>query len=135
MTAIADDIAKLKEEISQCNPESIYNMDETGLNYRLLPRKMYAHRTEKNVRGTKSMKSKDRVMLYVATNATGTQSAIITDCIGSSENPRCFGQNEAKREIKYFNQKKAWSDTGTFTKWCNEVFLLHIRSKTREKIY
>ena len=54
-------------------------MDETGLNFRLLPRQTYVHKMEKSVRGTKSMKSKDRVTLYIATNATGTKSAIEHD--------------------------------------------------------
>ena len=85
-------------------------MDETGLNYRLLPRRTFVHRMEKNVRGTKAMKSKDCVTLYVATNATRTRKVPLS-MIGTSENPRCFGQNQAKRKFKYFNQKKALSDT------------------------
>jgi len=48
-------------------------MDETGRNFRLLLRQTYVHKTSKNVRGTKSMESNDRVTLYIATNATGSQ--------------------------------------------------------------
>jgi hypothetical protein len=59
LTPVADDIARLCEEISHYDPENVYNMDETGLNFCLLPRQTYVHKAEKNVRGTKSMKSKD----------------------------------------------------------------------------
>jgi len=33
---VADEIACLQNEISKCDPEFGYNMDETGLNYRFL---------------------------------------------------------------------------------------------------
>jgi len=38
LIAVADDIAKLQEEISNYHPENVYSMDETGLNFHLLPR-------------------------------------------------------------------------------------------------
>ena len=84
--AVADGIARLRAEISKYDPENVYNMDETGLNYHLLPRQTYVHRSEKNVRGTKNMKAKDRVTLYVATNSTGSQKVPLA-MIGSSKNP------------------------------------------------
>jgi hypothetical protein len=34
----------------------------------------------------------------------------------------------------YFDQNKAWSDTRTFTHWFYEVFLPHVRSKTKDKV-
>jgi hypothetical protein len=79
------DLTRLREEISHYDPESVYNMDETGLNFRLLPRQTYVHKAEKNVRGTKSMKSKDRVTLYIATNVTESQKVPLS-MIGSSKN-------------------------------------------------
>jgi transposase-like protein len=133
LIAVADGIAKVREEISNYHPENVYNMDETGLNFRLLPRQTYVHKTEKNVRGTKSMKSKDRVTLYIATNATGSQKVPLS-MIGNSKNPRCFGRQQEKRKLIYFDQSKAWSDTRTFTRWFHEVFLPHIRSNTKDKV-
>ena len=133
LAAVADGIASLREEISHFDPENVYNMDETGLNFRLLPRQTYVHRTEKNVRGTKSMKSKDQVTLYIATNATGSRKVPLS-MIGSLKNPRCFGRRQERRKFVYFDQNKAWSDTRTFTRWFYELFLPHVRSKTKDKV-
>ncbi len=58
LTAVVDGIARLHEEISHYDPENVYNMDETGLNFRLLPRQTYVHKAENNVRRTKSMSQK-----------------------------------------------------------------------------
>jgi hypothetical protein len=90
LIGVADAIAKLREEISKYPPEHVYNMDETGLKFRLLPRQTSMHKTEKNVRGSKSMKYKDCVTLYTATNATGSQKVPLS-MIGNSKHPRCFG--------------------------------------------
>jgi len=72
LAALADGIASLRQEISNYDPENVYNMDESGLNFCLLPRQTYIHKSEQNVRGTKSMKVKDHITLYIATNATGS---------------------------------------------------------------
>jgi len=53
--------------------ENVYNMDETGLLYKCLPNRSYVSEDEvKTARGTKLMKAKDRVTLYVCTNADGS---------------------------------------------------------------
>jgi len=132
LIALADGIEKLLEEISNYHPENVYIMDETGLNFHLLPRQTYVHKTEKNVRGTESLKSKDRVTLYIATNATGSQKVPLS-MIGNSKNTRCFRQKQEKRKLRYFDQSKDWSNTCTFTCWFHEVFLPHIQSTTKDK--
>lgn len=50
--------------------DQVYNCDETGLYFRLLPRKTLAAATEKSAPGMTS--SKDRVTLMACLNATGT---------------------------------------------------------------
>jgi len=47
LIGVADGIAKLREEISNYPPEHVYNMDETGLNFYLLPRQTYVHKMDK----------------------------------------------------------------------------------------
>jgi hypothetical protein len=73
--AIAEGLASLRELMAGYDPDHIYNVDETGLFYRLLPRRTYTSLLEskKSVRGTKGMKAKDRLSIYICTNATGTQ--------------------------------------------------------------
>ncbi len=48
-------------------------MDETGLFFKLLPNRSYVKEDKvKSARGTKLMKAKDRVTLYVTANASVT---------------------------------------------------------------
>jgi len=77
--AVADGIACLQNTIAEYSPENVYNMDETGLNFRLLPRQTYVQKSVFFLRGTKSMKAKDRLTLYICTNATGSQSTSCND--------------------------------------------------------
>ena len=62
-SAIKKGIAEMKRVLLAFDLDAIYNMDETGLFYRLLPRKLYVFKDDKStVRGTKEMKAKDRIM-------------------------------------------------------------------------
>jgi hypothetical protein len=79
------------------------------------------------------MKSKDHVTLYMATIATGSQKVPLS-MIGNSKNPQCFGRQQEKCKLTYFDQSKAWSDTHTFTRCFHEVFLPHIQSTTKDKV-
>ena len=50
--------------------EQLYNCDETGLCYRMLPSRTLASRSEKEASGMKNQK--DRVTLMACCNTTGT---------------------------------------------------------------
>ena len=69
------EMAKLREQLEEQNfePDNIFNMDETGLFYRAMPARTYLAPDEsrKTVRGTKSLKAKDRVTVLFCVNATG----------------------------------------------------------------
>ena len=71
--------------------ENIFNVDETGTFFRLLPKRTYLSTAEnrKTARGTKAMKAKDRVSAYMCTNATGTGKVPIA-IIGKSKSLGCF---------------------------------------------
>jgi hypothetical protein len=58
--------------IVKYKPENVYNMDESGLFFKVLPNKSYVLKTEKRcVRGTRAMKeTKARISIFVCTNAT-----------------------------------------------------------------
>ena len=123
-------MAAIRAKIKQFDPNYVYNMDETGLFFKVLPNRSYVKQEDvKTVRGTKLMKAKDRVTLYVTTNATGTDKVPLS-LIGKSKNPRCFRNKTLK--LKYYNQAKAWSDSKVFKKWW-EAFRLYIRSRTNRK--
>lgn len=134
---IKEAIEALNELILQFDAECVYNMDETGLLFKLLPNHTYVkHENAKDARGNKLMNQKDRMSLYLATNLTGSDKIPIA-AIGKSATPRCFKarlQTAGKLPIKYFHQKKAWSDGPTFVAWFKEVFLPHIRRRTNKKV-
>ena len=67
--------------------DSIFNCDETGLNYRQLPEKTLAASFERSVDERK--KNKERVTLNVCSNASGTIKLPL-HLIGKAKKPRCF---------------------------------------------
>ena len=91
LDGIKEAIEKIRETLERFDAECIYNWDETGLYFKLLPSATYTSKSEnrKNVRGTKAQKAKERVTLITCTNATGTHKIPLA-MIGKPANPRCF---------------------------------------------
>ena len=73
---------KLQEILANYQPEDIFNADETGLFFRLLPNQTLASSSRK---GTK--KDKERITVLLTTNATGTIK-LKPLIIGKSAQPR-----------------------------------------------
>jgi hypothetical protein len=82
-------LEKLYELIASYDPENVYNMDETGLFFQILPRYSLLMPNEdiSSTRGKK--KAKDRVSLIVCANATGTHK-IPCSLIGKPKTPACI---------------------------------------------
>lgn len=120
----------LRNKLAKFAIENIFNCDETGLFFRQLPSRSYVLRSEdlKVVRGVKNMQAKDRVTLYICTNATGFRVPIAV--IGKSAKPNCFSTRPLPPGVNYYSQNRAWSDTTTMRKWFYDCFLPTIRSKT-----
>jgi hypothetical protein len=113
--------------IAQYDPKNVYNMDETGLLFHLLPRFSLLMPDEdiSTTRGKK--KSKDRVSLIVYANAMGTHKIPCT-LIGKPKAPACI--KDRQWHVPYFSQTKAWMDVKTCWKWFNEVFLPEVKKRT-----
>ncbi len=108
----------------------IFNCDETGLYYKLLPNKTLAAHFGKNADGRKSQK--ERVTINACANASGTIKLPLL-LIGKSKNPRCF--KNIKRDqlpLIYENQSNAWVNTEIFTKWFHGSFVPIVQKKLRE---
>lgn len=123
-------LGKLKEletQIETFNVENIYNMDETGLFYRMVPNYTLLMPDEdiSTARGKKVQK--DRVTLSVCCNATGSHK-IPLHMIGKPAKPACIVGREWP--LIYHNQKRAWMDRAVFMKWFDEVFYPEVRRKT-----
>jgi hypothetical protein len=105
--------------IAQYDPENVYNMDETGLFFCLLPRYNLLMPDEDISTTRRKKKSKDQVSLIVCANAVGTHK-IPCALIGKPEAPACI--KDRQWLVPYFSQAKAWMDVETCWKWFNEVF-------------
>ena len=73
--------------LSQYLSHQIFNADETGLNYKLLPKRSLTAGTEQRVDGYKE--AKDRVTILACANVSGSIRLPLT-IIGKSNRPRCF---------------------------------------------
>ncbi|CAG8609662.1 3925_t:CDS:2 [Gigaspora rosea] len=103
---------KLRELLSQYNPDDIYNADETGLFYRLLLNQMIS---KKAIAGKK--KDKSRITILLCANSTGSDK-FRSLVIGSSKKPRSFnGINRSQLPANYRNNEKAWMRCDIWENW------------------
>lgn len=65
--AAAEGMQKVRAACRDYELENIFNVDETGLQYKILPKRTYLASLEnrKTARGTKDMKAKERVSAYM----------------------------------------------------------------------
>ena len=107
--------------------DHIFNCDETGLYFRLLPDKTLAASFEKTAGGRK--KAKDRVTINACSNASG-MIKLPLHLIGKSKRPRCFkGLKMDLLPLKYSSQKNAWMNSELFHDWFHQDFVPYVRSK------
>lgn len=106
---ISDNAASILE---QYGPSDIYNADETGLFYEMLPS------TTLDLRGQRchgGKHSKKRVTVLLCANMEGTDKRPPL-VIGKSAKPRCF-KGSRGLPVKYVANKKAWITRSIFTEW------------------
>ena len=111
--------------------EQIYNCDETGLYYRMLPEKTLAARSENEAPGMK--KQKERITLMACSNATGSHKLPLM-FVGKAQNPRCFKHvNKSALPVKYYAQMNAWVDSVIFADWFHKEFVPAVKKHMSEK--
>ena len=80
--------------------DQVFNCDETGLNFKMLPSKSLAARTETAAPGYKC--SKERVTILACSNATANHKMDLA-MIEKSKNPRAFKTiSKHALPVKYF---------------------------------
>ena len=108
----------------------IFNCDETGLYYKLMPQKTLASSFEKSADGRKTQK--DRVTINACANASGTIKLPLL-LIGKSKNLRCFKHiNRDNLPVIYSNQSNAWVNAVIFAEWFHEKFVPAVQKHLRE---
>ena len=81
--------------------KDIFNLDETGVFYKMLLNSTHVLRGETCTGGKRA---KDRLTLLVGASAEGEKLPLLA--IGRHAKPRCF--KNAKVPMKYVSNKKAW---------------------------
>lgn len=101
---------------SKYEKDNIYNADETGLFYELMPASTY------NIFGSQnksSSKSKKRVTVLLCTNMTGNKK-LMPLVIGNSKNPRCF-KGIKSFPVEYDGNKSSWMTSELFSKFVTDL--------------
>lgn len=115
MAVVETGIEKARRVISNYSPHNVFNMDETGLFYQMLPDRSLT--TSEFVKGTK--KIKDRISLALCANADGSEKSRLL-VIGKSKRPRCFKNFRVELYADYKFNKKAWMTGLIFSEWLND---------------
>lgn len=127
MSADKSGLEKFKTEFEQLvakegySRDQIYNCDETGLNYKMMPAKTLASQQEAMAPGHK--KNKERVTILACSNATGTHKLPLM-CIGKSAKPRAIKHiKPSALPVYYTHQRSAWMSSDLFQTWFFEKFV------------
>ena len=132
--AISEEMRALRQKLSEYSLDCIFNMDETGLFFRCLPKRSYilGNEKESEVRGSKKMVDINRVTLVVCCNATNSIKIPVA-MIGKPKRPECFKYIKGC-PLPYFSQPAAWMDAEMCQLWFDQVFVPHVRRYTKKKI-
>lgn len=106
--------------------KDIFNADEFGLFFKLLPDKSLVLPKE-TCHGGKL--SKERLTVLVGANADGSEKLDLL-VIGKSKKPRCF-KNIKTFPCEYSNSKKAWMTGERFEKWLKDLDKKFIKKKRK----
>ncbi|XP_064417988.1 tigger transposable element-derived protein 4-like [Latimeria chalumnae] len=107
-----DYVTKLPSLLIGYQPRDIFNIDETGLFYKLLPNKTLALKGEECHGGKHS---KERITLLVGSNMDGSEKLKLL-VIGKAKQPRCFKGVKAL-PVDYEGNTKAWMTGDIFKDW------------------
>jgi hypothetical protein len=102
--------------IASYEPRDVFNADETGIFYRLLPDKTMCFKGD-TCHGGKQ--SKERITAMVCANMDGSEKLPLI-VIGKFERPRCF-KNVKSLPTDYTFNKKAWMTSAIFIDWLSKL--------------
>ena len=124
-------IPKFRKFIEENNYtlSQVFNCDESGLYYKLLPEKSLAAQFEKSADGRKTQK--ERVTISACSNATGSIKLPLL-LIGKSKNPCCLNIPRDSLPVEYASQSNAWVNSPIFLNWFHHSFVPFVRKKLIE---
>lgn len=122
MAAVDPFLSDLEQTIinGNYNVHNIYNADETGLFFKLMPTKTLVNLNEKKAPGRKNLRN--RITFMPCVNVSGSHK-IPLQIIGTAANPRCFQQKGQPTQVSYFHSQKAWQTKSVFASWFHNEFV------------
>lgn len=114
-----DTFREVMEEVGY-RPEQVFNMDETGLLWKRLPR----HPLAKD-------EAKDRLTLIMCGNAAGFM--IKPGLIHKSRSPPAPKHNTMAPPVHWMHNPKAWMTKALATSWFNDCFVPEVKRYLAEK--
>ncbi|CAG8661162.1 26969_t:CDS:2, partial [Gigaspora margarita] len=116
LESLPNERIKLQNLLSQYELENVYNADETGLFYRMLPNQTLAKRPV-----AKSKQDKSQVTVLLAINATGSHK-LQPLVIGHSKKPQSFSSIKLSQLlVTYKNNERAWIRLDIWEKWLRYI--------------
>lgn len=114
-------IKKFQEKVEELGlkPDQIYNADETGLFFKVMPNKTLVSFKETTAPGRKV--SKERLTFLACTNASGMHK-VKPFLIGKALNPRAF-KGFQSNPVVYKANKNAWMTLSLFEEWFHHTFV------------
>jgi hypothetical protein len=114
------------------DPELLYNADETGLYYRMLPdRTLASKRSEKGAKGHKACKKRLTVLVTCNSNGSDKHRLLV---IGNSARPLCFrskpGEPKPDPRVYWNHSKTAWMNRVIF-RWWLRLFAADVKAFKR----
>lgn len=101
-------------------PVQVFNMDETGLFWKRMPKRTYIMKEEARAPGFKAYK--DRVTLVMCGNAAGFM--IKPALIYKAKNPRALkNKNKNQLPVHWMHNSKAWMTKVLTTEWFHNCFI------------
>ncbi len=108
--------AELNTIITDYSPDDIFNADETGMFYRMMPDKTLEF---KSVDCNGGKQSKERLTVMVCANMSGNEKLPLF-VIGKAMKPRCF-KNVKSLPTEYTANKRAWMTSEIFRNWLRKI--------------
>lgn len=114
--AINEQLARIRQKVSQYALKDVFNCDESGLFYQMAPDRTIA---PSSFAGRK--KQKARFTFLAGCNADGTERFPLM-FIGNSCKPRCFNKKTGEElGLYYRNNKKAWMNSSLCFEWLKYI--------------
>ncbi|XP_053964216.1 jerky protein homolog-like [Anastrepha ludens] len=105
--------------------EQVFNADETGLNYKALPKKTLDFCVNSYAPGWKVQKQ--RITLMVSANSSGYRLPLVV--VHTAKRPRCDTKSNMNAlPVAYYAQKNAWMDQTIFRDWFMNSFVPNVRN-------